>query len=437
VTVRSASSGSRRWRGPLFRLAVAAAVLVVAALACLLVLRMHSEARLDRARRTLEEAGVAGLPPPERRSANESAVRIDELTALLGVKRFPAEGATAPPPAFPTPEPAAWRSTLSYVIRSRNADMPPDLAAWASATQGPMEEVVDLLCDRPLPIWASEGDSDRVPDTLGLNHALLLRAATSRDPARVERALLASWNLSRAMLDQGHVISPLMAIAALRVHAEIGAQAPVDPVAWEERYGTLRLEPHLHGVFDRDLADLVRTTRDDERARMLRGPWTKAVAPARRAITRALAPAAWASVVEESMRRRSLVDGAGPCADLFRIDADAYRSRGWLERPFPEWRNFATPYPAILRSRQLAVEAEMTRRILAAKALRAQGRLPAGAKLAELLGPPRVDCPDIRFDETVLAGGRLHVIVTGLPWVHPPNAVDAPRPMNWIEPLPR
>jgi hypothetical protein len=263
---------------------------------------------------------------------------------------------------------------------------------------------------------------------LKLVELLLLRAAAPHDAESGERSLLAAWNLATALASREDLLSQMVGFIALRLHAEVTAMLPgVDAAEWERRYASVALEPRMRALLDRELALLVDWS-GDERAVRAAYEGTRHVTDQTFA-GRHLAPALGARTVALQLAQMRVVDSEGPCGASLVPGATEGRA-SWLDETLDlDW---ALPVRVIYRARTADVEMEMTRRILAMKVARAEGRLPPGTDVASVIGPPRVACTEIVFHETVLPDGRLRLQVTGRPWGDPVNP-GAARRLTWEE----
>jgi hypothetical protein len=430
-----------RWRRTAPWLLGFVTVLFVAVVGGLVALRMDARARVLEAQRAVAASRAAAYTSLPATPANASALRLETLAAAAGIELVPrsvTRASAAPVAAIQLPGRRA--ELVRAAARGIPMAPPKELTDWIATTDAAMTAIEAHLVAEAPPEWEevpAKGNAAPIPNLSGhlkLAQMMLARASLAAEPEAAERSLLASWNLATSLGRRHETICQLIRLSELRLHADVATGSPVSPADWERRYSALDVEPTLRAALDWELAVLVETATNPQAARAAYGASSSSSSGGQLAAMAfgAIAPVVMARTVEASHARLAALDAAGPCGDAESIGSQAFTMQPWA-MDF----GFGLPLSAVARARFTQLELEMTRRILAMKAAREAGRLPPGADVAAVIGPPRLACADIRFEETVLPDGRLRLVVSGVPWTSPSGTPPGvARPLAWEEPAP-
>ena len=248
---------------------------------------------------------------------------------------------------------------------SQIQEPPEALNAFLASHCSSLADLVSLLTKSTPPTWKSEpslGPYAPVPNLYGQLHlqrllvALALSATRSGKCVAAEDAFRASWNLNESVRDRPEVVSQLIALSVARMHAGLVRRIDVDPVEWRVRlvdhdYRSSLLRAMQCEVAG-ELSTLPQGSADFERA------------------TRA-------DLLDFNRRllvslRDSLVSDAGE--DI----SSSYESNEYSVGGIIAGIGFPNKISAFHRADRLAVDFELSEKILEAKALRrGLGRWPS------------------------------------------------------------
>lgn len=356
-----------------------------------------------RAAKGAEQAWAADFGPFDEairkhpsQAANETATRLEPAVQPLGLDLAPLD----PRQGNRAADAPAWAAAVNaYVVAQlatpgAEVEAPPEeVARFLEEHRGDLDAIESLLVAGPPPVWALDlaaPKNGRLPTGLAL--LALQRALTARSLAAVHaghadaaaRGLEASWSLNASLRGRGETNALLISLAAARL--QVGALRKVvsaDAAVWKTRLASLD--------YRRDLAESIFLSRGrarEGRARSRReggglralvmGPW------------RRLSAAKESNAVRgEVVRLRD----APPSDQLPEPDPVAGAA-------IPNLRN------AFLRAYRLVVDAELTARVLDARAARAasKGRWPA-----TLPGVETSAYPGASWSYTVAADGTATI----------------------------
>ena len=419
------------WRGFRRQALLSAAVSLVLVLLTLLWLGLgdrlasYQETRADRAWvRSLEPMNDFLARYPESPDS-ESALRLRTAAARIGVELdpFDAKGSRSGETERKAFQSVQQRLVSFVSSQTRKPDdtleaPSPEISAWLSAHDAAIAALVGEVRSSDPIAFATDWSSARRLDVFGVRNVasvIILRALERErdgDSQAASDALEASWRLGGALRDRGEAIHQVLArgVDSMTLGALRKLQEP--PHLWrarvtEQDYLKSMLRT-LEGEAWRVSADVNGWSAMDQRRRRRAGGLVRQMAQPYLRLMAADSSLAWAGIVTEL----KIVD---PCrADwaTLRKRADGAPSRwnflGRIAVPSATFAWFATA--------RTALEAEMTRNILAARELRNE----RGAWPSELPGLDSSVCPGERWDYSTSPNGRMALSIRWNPSLGPP-----------------
>lgn len=229
-------------------------------------------------RRWLERAGFDPRVVYPDRLADDTARRLEELAASLGLRLALQE---APGRAQPSEQArtsfASRRDALREFVHGQRRTDPglsppsPEVVSLVSGSEPVLSEIVDLLEASDPPRWEvdlSAGFDAALPsfiDHLALHHLLVAgagEAARQGDPSRAESWLDASWRLRSGIAEDPRLIPQLIAMAQLEDELALLRALPDPLPRWRERLAGMPLRDRTEVALRLESWLLVQALRD-------------------------------------------------------------------------------------------------------------------------------------------------------------------------------
>jgi hypothetical protein len=426
------------WRGSRRQALLSAATSLVLFVALLLWLGFgdrlasHQEARAERAwAKTLESMDDFLARYPEA-PASEPALRVGAAAARIGVDLdpFDAKGsrsAEADGKAFQLVQ----QPLLSFVAsQTRNADdaldaPPPQVSAWLSAHDAGIAALVAEVNSGGTIAFATDWSSARRPEpsTIGVRNVacvIVLRALDRErhgDSQTASAALEASWRLGGALRERGELINQIVALGVDSTTLGALRKLRDPPHPWRVRLTEQdRLRSILRALegeaWTRSAGVNGWTAMDQMRRRHAGGLFRRMERPYVRLMA-ADSSLAWAGMVAE-------LKTVDPCR------AEWATLRNKAEGSSSRW-NFmgrvgvSSGIRAWFSAVRTALEAEMTRNVLAARELRNE----RGVWPSELPGLESSVCPGARWDYSTSPNGWMSLSIRSNPSLGDPIVFHA------------
>jgi len=426
------------WRGFRRQALLSAAISVVLVVVLLLWLGFgdrlasYQEARADRVwTRTLESMDDLVARYPEA-PASEPALKVGAAAARIGVDLdpFDAKGsrsAGAEGKAFQLVHQPLLAFVSSQTHKADDAlDAPaPEISAWLSAYDAGIAALVAEVNSGGTIAFATEWSSARRPDPspIGVRNVvtvIVLRALDRErhgDSQAASEALEASWRVGGALRERGELINQIVALGVDSMTLGALRKLRDPPHPWRARLtGQDRIRSILRALEGETWTTSARmngwTAMDQMRRRHAGGLFHRMERPYFRLMA-ADSSLAWAGMVAE-------LKTVDPCR------AEWITLRNKAEGSSSRW-NFmgrvgvSSGIRAWFSAVRTALEAEMTRNVLAARELRNE----RGAWPSELPGLESSVCPGARWDYSTSANGRMSLFTRSNPDLGPPLVFQA------------
>jgi hypothetical protein len=180
---------------------------------------------------------------------NESALRLIALASAAGIDLARPKG-TERIDFEHDPDRAMREAAGDYVTAEVTkvggpVEPPPKVAReYLEAHEPALDALVEFLSNAEPLAWKCDselGPDAPVPNLLGLirlQRLLVARAltrASAGEPQEAERTLSAAWFLNASIRDRPEVVCQIIAIAAARLQVGLARRLALDPAAWRER----------------------------------------------------------------------------------------------------------------------------------------------------------------------------------------------------------